>query len=393
MQRKIATLEEENKTLRTEVHQIVQQTDEIEESERRLVEEMSQQLSTRTMEFDSLSLELDRYKEENRLQHDEIMLLTKRLSEAEMRLHQITSENEETSSLLCITKENQDQLAQELIEFKSRYYETHALLREAQEHLRKQMKKSLPTARSSLVPGVFPFYATDSLQSELLDSLDSGILSDHITAKSHKNVNDTMKFVQNMGKSETDGLSAIGSMAMSTVSSQPRMSSILLSNSDPFCSTIYGAALKVERLQEEENYPSQSQIGIPGCPGARDLEEALKRLTPAEILSRRAMLSYAPAGTYSYDDQMMCRTPESIFSTLSAGTASTTSHWKMPKKLEIVKPIEGSQTLNLWSRLATPTMGGLLQENERIKVRGEKKLEDLGLHMYSLSDVEGKQSH
>lgn len=86
----------------------------------------------------------------------------------------------------------------------------------------------------------------------------------------------------------------------------------------------------------------------------------------------------------------MCRTPESIFSTLSAGTASTTSQWKMPKKLEIVKPLEGSQTLNLWSRLATPTMGGLLQDNERIKVRGERRLEDLGLHLYSLSDVEGK---
>lgn len=396
MQRKITTLEEENKTLRTEVHQIVQQTDETEESERKHLEELTQQLSFRNMEFDSLSNELERYKEENRLQYDEIVTLTKRLNEAEMRLHQLTTENDKTSSLLCITKENQDLLAQELTEFKSRYIETLALLHETQEHLRKQMRKSLPSVRGSLIPIANPYFATDSIQSELLDSLDSGILSnlsDNGMPRTYKNVNDTMKFTQNLAKSPTDGLSQIGSMAMSSVSTHPRMASVISSDGEPLYSTIYGAPTKTERsgsVQEENIYPSKSQIGVPGCPGAKDLEEALKRLTPGEILSRRAMLSYAPAGTYSYDDQPMCRTPESIFSTLSAGTSSTTTQWKMPKKLEIVKPMEGSQTLNIWSKLATPTMGGLLHDNERIKVRGERKLEDLGLQMYSLSDLEGE---
>lgn len=394
MQRKITTLEEENKTLRTEVHQIVMQTDETEESERKHLEELTLQLSYRNMEFDSLNNELERYKEENRLQYDEIVTLTKRLNEAEMRLHQLTTENDETSSLLCITKENQDLLAQELTEFKSRYVETLALLHDTQDHLRKQMRKSQPSVRGSLIPIANPYFATDSIQSELLDSLDSGILSnlsDSGMPRTYKNVNDTMKFTQNLAKSPTDGLSHIGSMAMSSVSTQPRMASIISNDGEPFCSTIYGTPSNMQKsVQEEDIYPSKSQIGIPGCPGAKDLEEALKRLTSGEILSRRAMLSYAPLGTYSYDDQPTCRTPESIFSTLSAGTSSTTTQWKMPKKLEIVKPIEGSQTLNIWSKLATPTMGGLLQDNERIKVRGERKLEDLGLQMYSLSDLEGK---
>lgn len=392
MQKKITTLEEENKALRTEVHQIVKLTDETEESERKIMEELTQQLHSRTHEFESLGMELERYKEENRLQYEEIVSLTKRLHEAEMRLYQLTSENEETSSVLCITKENQDLLAHELTEFKSRYAETLALLHETQDHLRKQMKRTQPSVRSSLLPIANPYFANDSIQSELLDSLDSGILSDTGMSRTYKSVCDTMKFVQNSAKSPTDGLSHIGSMAMSTMSSQPRISSIISSDGDPFYSTIYGPPIKLEKMiHDEENYPSKSQIGVPGCPGAKDLEEALRRLTSGEILSRRAMLSYAPAGTYSYDDQPMCRTPESIFSTLSAGSqSSTTVQWKIPKKLEIVKPLEGSQTLNVWSRLATPTMVGLLHDNERIKVRGERRLEDLGLQMYSLSDVEGE---
>lgn len=38
--------------------------------------------------------------------------------------------------------------------------------------------------------------------------------------------------------------------------------------------------------------------------------------------------------------------------------------------------------------MATPTFGGLLQDNERVKVRGEKGLDEFGLQTYSLHDVE-----
>ncbi|KAG5670205.1 hypothetical protein PVAND_000483 [Polypedilum vanderplanki] len=403
MFRKIATLEEENKSLRSEIHEVVAQTDEIEEQERRIMEDLNNQLSNTNQQLDSLTFELERYKEENRLQYEEIVSLTKRCQEAEMRLHQLTTENDETTSMLCITKENQDLLAQELAEFKVRYAETHALLLETQEMLKKYVKKAQPSARSSLIPGGFTnhfntsfSYINDSLQSELLDSLDSGILSDLGNAsKTYKAVNDTMRFVQNStkdSKSSTDVMSQLDSTSaiMSSSISQYRMSSYAqpppYNDNTGFYSTIYGAPVNVKAPAEVEQENSNRKMGDMGTPGAKDLEEALKRLTPAEILSRRAMLSYSPAGTYSYDEPPMCRTPESIMSTLSS--ISTNNRWQMPKKLEIVKPLEGSMTLNQWKGLATPTFGGLLQENVHVKVRGEKKLEDLGLQMYSLSDLE-----
>lgn len=42
----------------------------------------------------------------------------------------------------------------------------------------------------------------------------------------------------------------------------------------------------------------------------------------------------------------------------------------LPEKLQIVKPIEGSQTLQHWQYLATPTLGCLFEERPGIRVKG-----------------------
>lgn len=84
------------------------------------------------------------------------------------------------NSLLQITKENQGSLAIELAEFKARYYEVEALLRDAQEQLRKLRRRQMPVARNSIFPalgahGQAPF---DSLQSELEMSIHSELSTD-----------------------------------------------------------------------------------------------------------------------------------------------------------------------------------------------------------------------
>jgi hypothetical protein len=61
---------------------------------------------------------------------------------------------------------------------------------------------------------------------------------------------------------------------------------------------------------------------------------------------------------------------------------------KCTSYFQIVKPLEGSLTLATWSQLATPTLGGLLEERPGVKIRGGRQLEDLGLELYSLSDLE-----
>lgn len=88
---------------------------------------------------------------------------------------------------------------------------------------------------------------------------------------------------------------------------------------------------------------------MPGVPGAADLEAALRRLTPAEVLARRAALGSGLTYTgYDYPDGPQtppsylpygCRTPDSIMSTGSSGLSGfsghTTGSWKIPEKLQV----------------------------------------------------------
>lgn len=110
--------------------------------------------------------------------------------------------------------------------------------------------------------------------------------------------------------------------------------------------------------------------GVPGVPGATELEAALQRLTPGAVLARRANLQAGPAyGGYEGDNFLPfgCRTPDSLMSTGSGNYYNT--NWRLPEKLQIVKPMEGSQTLHHWSQLAQPTFGGLLEERPGVKIK------------------------
>ncbi|XP_033173030.1 trafficking kinesin-binding protein milt isoform X1 [Drosophila mauritiana] len=463
LQRKVNSLLDENKSLKCEATQLAHQTDEVEEHERQLMADISAQLNDANSQYDNLSLELERQREENRLQHEQIVNLTARLAEAEMRLHQLTQDNDEHLSLLHVTKENQNALALELVEFKQRYEEVLALLHSAQDQLKQQRKRSQPQARSSFLGGLGTsgagmggLFPPDSLHCELMESslysensLDSGISGDsqrsadrisrmmmHMPSGGmsssamggsvyagagnvppYKRVFDTVRCAGKSGNYMDSGnvsMTQLGAMSMSS-SSGPRMASMAYpagsyyrggSNQSLGVKTLSSESLN---SQSDDGYPAQPS-GVPGAPGAKELEAALKRLTPAEVLARRAMLSYAPAGTYNYDEPMGhgtgnvrnsdlplgVRTPDSIMSTGSSGMSGSTNHmsasmthqWRLPEKLQIIKPMEGSQTLHHWSRLATPTLSGLLDERPGVTIRGGRGLDDLGMQIYTLSDVE-----
>jgi trafficking kinesin-binding protein 1 len=367
LQRKISALETDKKTLTSAVTQVIAVTDEMEERERRLIQDLNQQLNSSHMENENVHYELERYKEENRLQSEQIDNLMQRLSETELRLHQLLSENEDAYMTLNVTKENQSLLATELSEFKSRYQETLTLLQETQLLLREKQRKSQPQSnRSSLyVPGMTAsVYNPESLHTELMESslfseissLDSGINSDHGHQKSVPQFQKVFNTVKCAANAQKNGISDSLASELNMISSHPRMSCSIYSSdcglkpsdketsSFSIYSSIYGSQKSGDDANsgtESDDYNSHRQYGMMGCPGAKDLETALKNLNSAEIISRRAKLSHE---SYSYEHSEMAHTPESMFSSVSTSAASSLgsslSRYRYPKKLEIVKPLE-----------------------------------------------------
>ncbi|XP_017771785.1 PREDICTED: trafficking kinesin-binding protein milt isoform X2 [Nicrophorus vespilloides] len=424
MQKRISCLEDENKTLKNEFFKLVRDTDEVEAHEADLLKDITGQLACSRSSMMLLEDELDRTREECRLQHEEILTLKSKLVESEVMGGKYAAEIEELCVKLQITEENQNSLAVELSEYKLRYYELEGLLRDTQEQLRKLRKKQMPVARSSMFPslGGHTQGVYDSLQSELEMSLhselstDSGI-SNNDQVPQYKKVFETVRCASQSSLNSADSMGSLASSGLGGyVSSSglsttgPRMSvrpqsgyadmrrssgSIYSSSSlgyPSIDSTSQSDSESSLNTDSEDGYPAPPQKGIPGVPGAADLEAALKRLTPSEVLARRANLQHGPTyGGYEGESYVPfgCRTPDSLMSTGSMAY----QQWRLPEKLQIVKPMEGSQTLHHWSQLAQPTFGGLLEERPGVKIKGGKELEDMGLETYGLSDLEEDEEY
>ena len=94
--------------------------------------------------------------------------------------------------------------------------------------------------------------------------------------------------------------------------------------------------------------------------------------SPSQHFSHFSNLGSYHIGRYG-DLPYGVRTPDSIMSTgskdLFGGASSLGAGWRLPDKLRIVKPLEGSLTLHNWQRLAMPSLGGIFEERRGIAVR------------------------
>ncbi|XP_031351501.1 trafficking kinesin-binding protein milt isoform X1 [Photinus pyralis] len=413
MQKKIGSLEEENVALKSEYCRLAEQTDDVEAKEQMLLSDITGQLACANSSMGLLEDEVDRQKEENRLQHEQILALSAKLRDTEMRLHKLATENDEANSLLHITKETQNSLALELADLKGKYLEVEGLLRDAQEQLRKARRRAMPSARSSFFPSLgsnapIPF---DSLQNELELSMHSEFSADSgfsavDSIPYFKKVFDTVRCASQSSLSSGDSMGSLNygyGGQTSSYTNGPRMSSraqnyrLRRSSGSIYSSSSLGypsldstgqSDTESSQTDSDDGYPSGlPKQGVPGAPGAAELEAALRRLSPGEVLARRANLQYGPTYSGYESDHYLpigYRTPDSLMSTGSSNYPG----WKLPEKLQIVKPLEGSQTLHHWSQLAQPTFSGLLEERPGVKIRGGKELEDMGLESYALSDLE-----
>ncbi|XP_041708011.2 trafficking kinesin-binding protein 1-like isoform X2 [Coregonus clupeaformis] len=413
LQKKLKDLEAENISLRSEASHLETETEEYEEKEQQLVNDVVKELRDANHQMSTLAEELARKTDDASRQQEEITHLLSQIVDLQKKSKSYAVENEELTQHLGAAKDAQRQLTAELRELEDKYAECMEMLHEAQEELKNLRNKSLPlsTPRRFHSLGLFPM---DSLAAEIEGTMRKELAMDDPEVEEQKlhpkRVFETVKNVNLMRQRS--------SLAPSPMNIPGSNRSSCLNSGRSSClstprSSLYGGDMGSILIDNRTNSfiletpdhsvdDSNKKPGTPGTPGSQDLEAALRRLS----LRRDNCLSERRFFEEERDRKLQglvekgevysgSMTPtESI---MSLGGTHPSSVWSgysfssrsyLPEKLQIVKPLEGSATLHQWQQLAQPNLGGILDTRPGVVTKGFRPLELDLEHIYQFTDFE-----
>jgi len=92
--------------------------------------------------------------------------------------------------------------------------------------------------------------------------------------------------------------------------------------------------------------------------------------SPGSSIFGKPGFNFLPYGVHSPSaDSLMSTGSREMMSGSYMGYGSG---WKLPDKLRIIKPLEGSLTLHQWQRLAKPSLEGIFEERKGVVMRGSR---------------------
>ncbi|NXY06007.1 TRAK2 protein, partial [Pteruthius melanotis] len=398
LQDKLRELEEENLALRSKACHLKSETITYEEKEQQLVNDCVKELRQTNAQISRITEELSEKSEEVIRYQEEISSLLSQIVDLQHKLRENVIEKEELKLHLQASKDAQRQLTAELHELQDRNAECLGMLHESQEEVKLLRSRASSVACLCHLQsrGAFP----DSLAAEIegtmrkeLSQGDESVLSKQ--KGQPKRVFDTVKVANTIrGRSSSFP-------APLPIPGSNRSSPVMTAK--PFQSGAHhleSHARMAPGGTSEKNLKDAHSPGQPGTPGDNDLVTALHRLS----LRRQNYLSEKQFFEEEWDRKMHllaeqkeeasgCSTPtESSFSpsTNSEYTdlSSSCSNLRvlLPEKLQIVKPIEGSQTLFHWQQLARPNLGTILDPRPGVVTKGFTPLSDDTVH--HISDLE-----
>ncbi|XP_046555440.1 trafficking kinesin-binding protein 1-like isoform X2 [Haliotis rubra] len=397
LQKKVSSLEEENVHLKVESSQLKSETANYEEKEKKLVEDCLSQLAEVNMQVETFAEECARKSEESARQKEEITALLAQVVDLQKRVRCLTIENMELSKHLQASQESQRKLTKELGYRQDKYDELLEVLADAQEELKTLRGKQRPGVSRQYLSSSLLNVPSDSLASELELSLRSDLDYPKGFSPSERKAHnwkifETAKAAKKASKKSPNSASP-GSNSLSPSGAESDSASGLNSKRASFymseTESADGYSADLDSL-----HGSNPDLGRPGIPGSNDLETSLKRLAMrrANELNERDYREDEDRRKHSQSSATP-RTPESVpspgsgLSFLSFPGSTSSSYFKIPDKLQIVKPLEGSATLRQWQQLATPNLGGIFEERPGVQIKGERNL-DLQEEVYTLSDFE-----
>ncbi|XP_059558758.1 trafficking kinesin-binding protein 2 [Myotis daubentonii] len=398
LQEKLKELEEENMALRSKACHIKTETISYEEKEQQLVSdcvkelrETNAQMSKMTEELSGKSDELIRYQEE-------ISSLLSQIVDLQHKLKEHVIEKEELRLHLQASKDAQRQLTLELHELQDRNMECLGMLHESQEEIKELRSRSGPAAL--LYSQSYGAFTGESLASEIEGTMRKKLSLDEESSlfkqkAQLKRVFDTVRIAN-----DTRGCT-VPFPALQSIPGSNRSSVIMTAK--PFESGLQQTVQKTllsQRSSSEEVPGNVQKLGQPEPSEDSDLATALHRLS----LRRQNYLSEKQFFAEEWERKIQvladqkegvsgCGTPTESLASLCTDQSETTDFSSasclrcfMPEKLQIVKPLEGSQTLHHWQQLAQPNLGTILDSRPGVITKGFTQLPKDAV--YHLSDLE-----
>ncbi|KFP41239.1 Trafficking kinesin-binding protein 2, partial [Chlamydotis macqueenii] len=399
LQDKLRELEEENLALRSKACHLKTETITYEEKEQQLVNDCVKELRQTNAQISRITEELSEKSEELVRYQEEISSLLSQIVDLQHKLKEHVIEKEELKLHLQASKDAQRQLTAELHELQDRNAECLGMLHESQEEV-KLLRSRASSVACRCHPKSCGAFPVDSLAAEIegtmrkeLSQVDESILSKQ--KGQQKRVFDTVK-VANVTRGRSSSFPAPLPIPGSNRSS-------VVMTAKPFQSGVYQLESRTrmtQRSSSEKNLKDIHNPDQPGTSGDSDLLTALHRLS----LRRQNYLSEKQFFEEEWERKMHllaeqkeeasgCSTPtescfslgtNSEFTDLSA--SSSNLRVLLPEKLQIVKPIEGSQTLFHWQQLARPNLGTILDPRPGVVTKGFTPLSDDTV--YHISDLE-----
>ncbi|XP_027729466.1 trafficking kinesin-binding protein 2 isoform X2 [Vombatus ursinus] len=400
LQEKLKELEEENLALRSKASHIKTETITYEEKEQQLVNDCVKELRETNAQMSRMTEELSGKSDELIQYQEKISSLLSQILDLQHKIKEHVIEKEELRLHLQASKDAQRQLTMELHELQDRNAECLGMLHESQEEVKELRSRSGPAAHL-YVPQQCGVLSAESLAAEIEGTMRKELSLDEESSlckqkEQQKRVFDTVK-VANDTRCRSASFPALLPIPGSNRSSVIMTAKLFQSGLPRLESRTHpNPRSSMEDLSEDSQ-----NMRLPGTPGDSDLATALHRL----CLRRQNYLSEKQFFAEEWERKMRvltdekeetsgCSTPTGSFASLCTNQSEVTDlststsclRAFMPEKLQIVKPLKGSQTLHHWQQLAQPNLGTILDPRPGVITKGFTLLPEDAI--YHLSDLE-----
>lgn len=293
----------------------------------------------------ALQDDLNRRTEETQKQATEISLLSSQVASLERTIRNLTVENEELESALSLAHECQSELSLELIEVKEKQANLLAAFHEKQEECRE-----LAARRRSTLSDLLPY--VDSLAYELEQS------SSYANDAHHGAISNLDEVLFDDQYDHSAHHHQLHHPNHPHLHHQCPTPDSLLSNDSFYTSSPFTSFSGPSTSAEQQQQPPSSQSP------SLSAEEAI--ITSSTVITTTITTSSPSSSTSSIQES------SSISNTASTSTSTRTSntnsrfqrHHFLTDKLRYIKPLEGSQTLHQWRRLASPNLNNLFEDKD-----------------------------